>query len=114
MTYAEFLGLFLLLPIALLALLLRRQLLRRRYWLTTALLSLPVLLAMAPWDHTAVAWGLWNWSPHQTWGLRLWLIPLEEYLFSLLETVLATMLLYALLLRYRHGRALWLSREERR
>nr|BBH93099.1 hypothetical protein KTA_12980 [Thermogemmatispora argillosa] len=98
MTYAGFLALFLLAPSALLALLLRRQLLCRRYWLTTALLACIVLLAMAPWDHAAVARGIWNWSSAQTWGLRLWLIPLEEYLFALLETLLTTLLLFALLL----------------
>ncbi|WP_069804622.1 lycopene cyclase domain-containing protein [Thermogemmatispora onikobensis] len=98
MTYAGFLALFLLAPCALLALLLRRRLLcRRYYWLVTALLGGIVLLAMAPWDHAAVARGIWNWSPTQTWGLRLWLIPLEEYLFALLETLLTTLLLFALL-----------------
>jgi lycopene cyclase domain-containing protein len=102
MTYAGFLALFLLVPIGSLILLLGRRLLCRRYWLTTALLAAIVLLAMAPWDHAAVARGIWNWSLAQTWGLRLWLIPLEEYLFALLETLLTTLLLYALL---RSGRA---------
>ena len=97
MTYAGFLALFLLLPCALLLLLLRRRLWYRRYWLTSALLAAIVLIAMAPWDHAAVARGIWNWSPSQTWGLRLWLIPLEEYLFALLETLLTTLLLCALL-----------------
>ena len=102
-TYADFLLLFLIVPILLLTLLLRRRLLERRYWFTTALLFLPVLLCMAPWDHAAVAQGIWNWTPRQTWGIRFWLIPPEEYLFSLLETLLATMSFYAL--------AVW--REER-
>ncbi len=99
MTYATFLLIFLLGPSALLilALALRRRLSSRRFWFTVSLLSLPVLLAMAPWDHTAVAWGIWNWTPQQTWGLRLWLIPPEEYLFSLLETLLTSLLVYALL-----------------
>lgn len=97
MTYAGFLVLFLLVPIGLLTLLLGRRLFCRRYWLTTVPLAAIVLLAMAPWDHAAVARGIWNWSPAQTWGLRLWLIPLEEYLFALLETLLTTLLLYALL-----------------
>lgn len=97
MTYAGFLCLFLLLPILILGLFLRRRLLEKRYWLTTTLLCLPVLICMAPWDHTAVLWGIWNWTPRQTWQIRLWLVPLEEYLFCILETILATMLLFAFL-----------------
>jgi lycopene cyclase domain-containing protein len=95
MTYADFLSIFLLPPLLLLSLLLRRRLLNKQYWSTTALLLLAVLPGMAIWDHTAVALGVWNWTPQQTWGLRLWLIPLEEYLFALLDTLLLTMLVYA-------------------
>jgi lycopene cyclase domain-containing protein len=103
MTYACFLVLFLLLPLALVSLVLRRRLLNWRYWLTTAQLLLVVLPTMALWDHAAVVLGVWGWTPQQTWGVRLWLIPLEEYLFALLETVLLTMLMYALLLWTREG-----------
>ena len=98
MTYAEFLCLFLILPILILSLLLRRRLLERRYWLTTALLCVPVLICMAPWDHTAAFLGIWSWTPRQTWQVRVWLVPLEEYLFCVLETILGTMVLYALML----------------
>lgn len=106
MTYAEFLCLFLLFPILLLCLLLRRRLLNGRYWRTTALLCVPVLLCMAPWDHTAALWGIWGWTPQQTWRIHLWLVPLEEYLFSILETILGTMTLYALVL--------WLQAQKKR
>ncbi len=98
MTYAEFLCLFLILPILILSLLLRKHLLERRYWLTTGLLCVPVLICMAPWDHTAALWGIWGWTPRQTWQIRVWLVPLEEYLFCVLETILGTMALYALTL----------------
>ena len=108
MTYAGFLSLFLLLPLVILSLLLRQRLLNRRYWFATGLLLLAVLLGMALWDHTAVALGIWSWTPQQTWGLRLWLIPLEEYLFALLETLLLTMLVYAISLwRHEKARAFW-------
>lgn len=95
MTYAHFLFFFLIIPIIVLCLLLRRRLFDRRYWSTTALLFIPVLVCMAPWDHTAVALGIWSWAPQQTWPGRIWLIPLEEYLFSLLQTLLTTLALYA-------------------
>lgn len=95
MMYAGFLGLFLLLPILILCLLLRRRLLDKRYWRTSALLLLPVLVCMAPWDHAAASWGIWNWTPQRIWGIRIWSVPLEDYLFSLLETMLTTMLVFA-------------------
>jgi lycopene cyclase domain-containing protein len=59
---------------------------------------------MALWDHIAVTLGVWGWTPQQTWGIRLWLIPLEEYLFALLETLLLTMLMYAI--------GLWLYKKQ--
>lgn len=102
MTYAGFLSLFLVIPILILSLLLRRHLLNKYYWSTTMLLFLPVLVCMAPWDHTAASWGIWNWTPRQTWGIRLWLLPLEDYLFALLETLLITMLIYGMSI-WRHG-----------
>jgi len=40
---------------------------------------------------------LWTWAPRQTWQVSFWAIPLEEYLFCLLETMLAVTLMYALL-----------------
>ena len=52
---------------------------------------------MAPWDHLAAVWGLWAWANTQTWGLRWWAIPPEEYLFCILEALLAITLTYALL-----------------
>ncbi len=103
MTYACFLAVFLLPPLAGMGLLLRQHLFNRRYWSVTVRLLLLVLPAMTVWDHTATALGLWNWTPRQTWGVSIWLIPLEEYLFALLETVLLTMLMYAVVLWQRQG-----------
>lgn len=108
MTYAGFLSLFLLLPLLILSLLLRWRLLDRQYLSATARLLLPVLLGMALWDHAAAVLGIWSWTPQQTWGPRLWLIPVEEYLFALLETLLLTMLVYTVYLWRDEGvRAFW-------
>ncbi|MBF6589874.1 MAG: lycopene cyclase domain-containing protein [Ktedonobacterales bacterium] len=98
MTYAQFLLLFLVLPLAALVALLRRRLLDRRYLVFTGALVLIALAYMAPWDHTAAVWGLWTWAPGRTWGLRWWAVPPEEYLFCVLEAMLAATLTYALLL----------------
>jgi lycopene cyclase domain-containing protein len=99
MTYAVFLLLFLVLPLSALVIFLRRRLLDRRYLVLTGILTLVALVYMAPWDHLAAVWGLWTWARGQTWGLRWWAIPPEEYLFCVLETLLAITLTYALLTR---------------
>ncbi|MEO7000521.1 MAG: lycopene cyclase domain-containing protein [Ktedonobacterales bacterium] len=96
MTYADFLLIFLAAPLALLILLLRRRLLDRRFLTLASGLALVALLYMVPWDHTAAVWGLWTWSHGQTWGVRWWAVPPEEYLFCVLEALLAVTLIYAL------------------
>ena len=110
LTYADFLLIFLIAPLvaALVALgvILRRRLLDRRFVALTGGLALVALLYMAPWDHTAAVWGLWTWAPGRTWGLRWWNVPLEEYLFCLLEALLGCALVYAALLL--HG--IWRAR----
>ena len=99
MTYADFLLLFLVLPLSVLVIFLRRRLFDQRYLVLTCLLTLIALVYMAPWDHIAATWGLWTWTSSQTWGLRWWAIPPEEYLFCLLEALLAITLTYTLLSR---------------
>ena len=94
MTYTQFLLIFLILPLAVIALVLRPRLLDRRLLLPAATLMLVALLYMAPWDHLAAIWGIWAWAPGRTWGIRLWDVPPEEYLFCLLETLLAVALTY--------------------
>jgi len=95
MTYAGFLLLFLLLPLAILVAILRKRLLNRRYLTVISVLTLVALLYMAPWDHFAAIWGLWSWTNDHTWGVRWWSIPPEEYLFCVLEALLAITLTYA-------------------
>lgn len=99
MTYAGFLLIFLVVPLAALALLLRRRLLDTRYLAFTGVLLLVALAYMAPWDHTAAVWRLWTWAAGRTGGARWWAVPPEEYLFCLLEALLAATLTFALLSR---------------
>lgn len=99
MTYAGFLLLFLVLPLAILVVILRKRLLNRRYLIIVSALTLVALLYMAPWDHFAAIWGLWSWTNNRTWGLRWWAIPPEEYLFCVLEALLAITLTFAVLTR---------------
>ena len=96
MTYADFLLIFLTVPLVALILLLRRRLLDWRFLTLAGALALVALLYMAPWDHTAAVWGLWTWAPAKTWGARWWAVPPEEYLFCILEALLAVTVIYAI------------------
>ena len=101
MTYATFLIIFLIAPLAVLAVALRRRLLDRRFLLGAAALVAIALLYMAPWDHLAAVWGLWTWTAGRTFGLRWWSVPPEEFAFCALEALLAVAITYAVLGRPR-------------
>ncbi len=104
MTYAVWLLLFLVLPLVLLSLALRRRLLDRRFLALAGVLPLVALAFMAPWDHLAAVWGIWSWAPGQIWGLRLWDVPIEDYLFCLLQALLAVTVTYTWLVARRDSR----------
>lgn len=87
MTYARFLGLFVVVPIVVLAVRYRRSLSWKGLAPLGGLLAV-VYAATAPWDNLAVKWGLWRFKPELIWGLKLGYLPLEEYLFFGLQTVL--------------------------
>ncbi len=113
MTYADFLLIFLIAPLIALGAILRRRLLDRRFLALAGGLALVALIYMAPWDHTAAVWGLWTWAPGRTWGARWWDVPPEEYLFCILEALLASTLIYAVLLwRGRIASSARIQREE--
>jgi lycopene beta-cyclase len=87
MTYARFLGLFVVLPILFLGMRYRRTLTLQGL-APMGILLVVVYVATAPWDNLAVKWGLWGFHPELTWGLELGYLPLEEYLFFGLQTLL--------------------------
>jgi lycopene cyclase domain-containing protein len=87
-TYARFLGLFVAIPFAVLLVLWWRETARRLPWKSVLQLLLVVYLATTPWDNVAVKHGLWEFPEGKTWGIRLWNLPLEEYLFFGLQTLL--------------------------
>ena len=87
LTYARFLALFVCVPLLALAWRYRRVLDRRA--LAPLWLLLPVVyVATTPWDNYAVARGLWGFARAQTWGVFVGYLPLEEYLFFGLQTLL--------------------------
>ena len=87
MTYARFLGLFVVLPILLLAIRYGRTYTRRELG-ALGILMLVVYAATMPWDNLAVKWGLWHFRPDLIWGIVVGYLPLEEYLFFGLQTLL--------------------------
>lgn len=90
MTYARFLALFVLLPILASAWLMRRELPTWRR-LPLGLLLFIVYATTSPWDNVAVRDGLWQFDEARIWGVRIGYLPLEEYLFFGLQTVLTAL-----------------------
>lgn len=88
MTYGRFLALFVALPLVILATAWWSSTVKRLPGKTFLLLLLVVFLATTPWDSVAVKHGLWRFPEGKTWGIRLGWLPLEEYLFFGLQTLL--------------------------
>ena len=110
MTYFGFLVVFLCIPIALLGALQVYDA-RRGIGLPTTWKSWPiwvtiliqVMLAVVyttPWDNYLVATRVWWYSPGLVTGLVIGYVPIEEYTFFVLQTVLTSLWLL-LLVRYR-------------
>lgn len=101
MTYPLFLLIFLILPIVLLVLLLRGRI-RAPWWrLGVALTVLLALLYTTPWDNYLVATRVWSYDPARVWRIVLGYVPLEEYIFFVLQPI--SVALVALALAKRHG-----------
>lgn len=87
MTYGRFLLLFLVLPIAGLLWHQRRRLTGARWAMLTALAGVAVTYT-TPWDNYLVAHRVWWYDPGRVWGITLGWVPLEEYLFFVLQPFL--------------------------
>ncbi len=96
MTYFGVLALFILPPIGILLALHWRD---RRRLLPTALRAfhpgsviwahvLVALIYTTPWDNYLVATGVWWYDPNLVTGLTLGWVPIEEYTFFILQTLL--------------------------
>ena len=97
MTYTLFLLLYLVIPILLLAFFLRAKI-RARWWVVTV--TLTILLALiytTPWDNYLVATRVWSYDPARVWGIVLGYVPLEEYLFFILQPIVGALVTLALL-----------------
>ncbi len=88
MTYGQFLIIFLILPIGLMLGMVRRHL-QRTHLVVLGSLSLVALVYTTPWDNYLVAKSVWWYSPKLVTGITLGWVPLEEYLFFILQPMLA-------------------------
>lgn len=98
MTYFTFLAIFVFIPIAILLFITWRDNHARRPTPGFATQKVPliigvhVLLALVyttPWDNYLVATGVWSYNPALVTGLTLGYVPIEEYTFFVVETILS-------------------------
>jgi len=91
-TYFQFHGLFLLPPLAALtaAGVRRRSEWNSAHWAGTAVVLALALAYTTPWDNYLIDRGVW-WYGEDAVTARLWLAPVEEYLFIVVQTVLAAL-----------------------
>lgn len=97
MTYAQFLLVFLALPIAFLVVLLRGCL-RRFHLVAGGLVCLLAFVYTTPWDNYAAYQKLWTFDPAFVLGPPFWFgyLPLEEYLFYFGEAIFVCLVTVAL------------------
>jgi len=98
MTYFGFLGQFLVVPLVILLIITlidnRRGkpahgfLNSRAIWMAIGLHVLLAVIYTTPWDNYLVATGVWYYNPKLISGLILGWVPIEEYTFFVLETIL--------------------------
>ncbi len=98
MTYFGFLGQFLVVPLVILLIITlidnRRGkpahgfLNGRAIWMAIGLHVLLAVIYTTPWDNYLVATGVWYYNPKLISGLVLGWVPIEEYTFFVLETIL--------------------------
>lgn len=93
MTYMLFLVIFLFTPIALLGWWQRRRLTGFQIRLM-ALMSLVALIYTTPWDNYLVATQVWWYDPALVTGITFGWVPLEEYMFFLLQPFLSGLILF--------------------
>lgn len=99
MTYFGFLARFLLIPIAIMILLLLwdrrqgRQLpAQLQSWPPVAVIAGLIVVAVlytTPWDNYLVATSVWWYDPELVTGLTIGWVPIEEYTFFVLQTILS-------------------------
>ena len=102
-TYLQFLGLFLILPIIALLLVLRREL-KVLPWAAIGGIALVALIYTTPWDNLLILNGVWTYPRQRVLNVVFGVVPVEEYTFFVLQTVLTSLFTVLLLKRPRPAR----------
>ncbi len=90
MSYSLFLIIFVCVPLVVLIYIMRAHL-TRGIALALAVLILLAVIYTTPWDNYLVATRVWYYDPALVWNVVFGYVPLEEYLFFILQTILAGM-----------------------
>jgi len=99
MSYGTFLALFLGIPLILAAVYTGRP--DRRLAITLLVLSAVAVAYTAPWDNLIIVQGVWSYGPGRILGVVIGHVPLEEYIFYILQVCLAGLVMAALVRRAR-------------
>ena len=86
MKYSRFLLLFVL-PIVVIGAVLTLPRLNKRELLGLVLLPVAAVIWTTPWDNYLVASGVWRYDPSKVWNVILGYVPLEEYMFFVLQSL---------------------------
>jgi lycopene cyclase domain-containing protein len=89
MKYSKFLWIFVL-PIVVVSGLIALPRMNKRELLAVILLPIIAVVWTTPWDNYLVASGVWRYDPKKVWNVILGYVPLEEYLFFVLQTLAVT------------------------
>lgn len=96
MTYFGFLLRFLVTPILLLLFITWREkdqptpnFVKRMIWTSILVHVFLAVVYTTPWDNYLVATGVWYYNPELVTGIVFGYVPLEEYTFFVLETIMA-------------------------
>src|SRR3990172_2542588 len=68
----------------------------RAVWIAIEIHILLAMLYTTPWDNYLVATGVWYYDPDLVTGIVFGYVPLEEYTFFVLKTLLAGLWWWAL------------------
>src|SRR5215208_4765923 len=61
----------------------------RAVWAAIGIHVLLAVIYTTPWDNYLVATGVWYYNPELVTGMVIGYVPIEEYTFFVLETILA-------------------------
>ena len=73
------------------------------FWAALLLHVVVAVIYTTPWDNYLVATGVWYYHPGLVTGVRLGWVPIEEYIFFILQTIMTGLLLLALARRINEG-----------